>query len=331
MEGATNNTSLSYFNPTTEFIGRTQGPTNGGYRVMNHSIKGNVAFLATANQGSYPGQGLKALDITDPSNPVEIGSYTDSTNYWDVIVEGNIGYLLYPDELIVLDVSDPTNMTKTSSVSLWGFSGRLAKLGNIIAVGKHTGFELIDVSDPSSPVSVGSQATSGASYFISFKNQDILYVPVTSLGAVAYDISDPSSISELNTISSTDSSSTTYEYRSLYVKNNTLVFNDGDSGIKLYDISNSSLPVYKSSLPNYSANNSPPYLVDNALFAGGYKNGNQSIKLYNISNLNSPTLFKEMEINDSDSVSASELSAISTIGNKLFLSSSMNSFAILKF
>src|SRR4030067_241967 len=62
------------------------------------------------------GAGLRAVDITDPANPVELGAW-DSPGYAEgVAVSGNTAYLADgPYGLWTVDVSDPAHPQKTGA------------------------------------------------------------------------------------------------------------------------------------------------------------------------------------------------------------------------
>ncbi|WP_096186308.1 LVIVD repeat-containing protein [Evansella halocellulosilytica] len=87
IKDKTNPVLLSEFTTdlTYDFIGSTFANT-----VHDPKVHGNTLYL------SYYSGGVLSVDITDPSNPEEIGRYTpDQTNVWGVFVDRN--YVLASD------------------------------------------------------------------------------------------------------------------------------------------------------------------------------------------------------------------------------------------
>lgn len=327
------NSSYEFFNPNSQLIGRTLGPANGGFRASSHAIKGNIAYVSTWPSYPSPGEGLLIFDISNPGNPIEIGSYTEHTGYHDVLIEGNIAYLIRPTSLIVLDISDPTNVTKITSLVIPSYSVRVVKHGNKLSIGRSNGFEIIDISNPISPTIAGSLTSANVSYSTRFKDSNTLYVAETGNGVVAYDISNPLVITEINTIASTDPSLDAYEYRSIDLYNNTLAFNDGTSGIKIFDISNSNTPIYKSVISNSNGDRTPPYIHQQGLFVGGQNGLDRSIDMYDIGSLTSPVIFKQITFDDPDAIvnAGDEFSKISINGDIIYGSNGSDSFTMTKF
>ncbi|CAM3673504.1 LVIVD repeat-containing protein [Mesobacillus zeae] len=62
----------------------------GTYTVHDPKVRGNTLYL------SHYSDGIRTVDITDPVNPVEVGSYvSDKANVWGVFVDRN--YVLASD------------------------------------------------------------------------------------------------------------------------------------------------------------------------------------------------------------------------------------------
>ncbi|MBT2663275.1 hypothetical protein [Bacillus sp. ISL-45] len=62
----------------------------GTYTVHDPKVRGNTLYL------SHYSDGIRMVDLTDPSNPVEVGSYvSDKANVWGVFVDRN--YILASD------------------------------------------------------------------------------------------------------------------------------------------------------------------------------------------------------------------------------------------
>lgn len=85
----------------TDFTGKVLG----GSTVHDPKVHGNTLYLS-----HYSG-GVRVVDITDASNPVEMGSYIPSkSNIWGVFVDRN--YVLASDMGSGLKVLQKTGLTK---------------------------------------------------------------------------------------------------------------------------------------------------------------------------------------------------------------------------
>jgi hypothetical protein len=117
------------------------------------AIAGDYAYVADFAEG------LLVIDVTDPSNPFEVGSVDTPFLGWSVAVSGGFAYVVeYYFGLRVIDVSDPSTPFVVGSfeapfpsvaidVAVTGSYAYLAALGG--------GVRVIDVGDPSSPMEVG--------------------------------------------------------------------------------------------------------------------------------------------------------------------------------
>jgi len=123
------------------------------YRIY---IENDIGYCCTTF-----GDGLLIYDLSDPTQPVMIGSYPYDGLWPDIIVMENTAYLAVSSpmhaEMIILDVSDPSNPSLLSStqVGIDGFVGFDLKYGYAFF---WAGNELIiyDVSDPTAPSLVNS-------------------------------------------------------------------------------------------------------------------------------------------------------------------------------
>jgi hypothetical protein len=133
-------------------IGRFPFPT--GWVVRRVTAREWRAYVPEAN-------GLHVLDFTDPSTPTEIGSFP-AASVRDVVLNGDLAYLLAGTAVLVLDISDPAAPVEINSVpvseeangylSIAGNGGRLAAFGNWCQ-GHLCGSaaELYSLANPSSP------------------------------------------------------------------------------------------------------------------------------------------------------------------------------------
>ncbi len=81
-------------------------------------VSGNYAFAATGNGG------LQILDISNPSNPTRVSSFSDFLyTLQSVSVSGNYAYVCdLENGLAVLDISDPAHPQKVGIYSTNGYA-----------------------------------------------------------------------------------------------------------------------------------------------------------------------------------------------------------------
>jgi hypothetical protein len=106
----------------------------------------------------YTWGGLTILDVSNPSNPVEM-SFTITARYArDVVVVGTTAYVSDRfSGLWIVDVSDPEYPVRLSSVPFGGESGELTIMDGYAYVLNNTkGVVAVDVRDPTQPEWVGS-------------------------------------------------------------------------------------------------------------------------------------------------------------------------------
>jgi hypothetical protein len=138
----------------------TGGPLKG------IDIQGNYAYVVAASTTSSAC--LRIMDITNPSSPQIVGGkelniFTDCTA---LAVSGNYAYVVNASgsgNLAIIDVSNPTRPVLVSTLSglgdnLWSVKveGNYAYVGGRPVSASAPDFNVIDISDKSSPRVVGS-------------------------------------------------------------------------------------------------------------------------------------------------------------------------------
>lgn len=72
------------------------------------ALSGNWAYVCS------PTGGLKVIDISDPYAPIVDSFYTAWGNARDIVIDGNTGYMGGSDGVSVLDLSDPSHLSRLS-------------------------------------------------------------------------------------------------------------------------------------------------------------------------------------------------------------------------
>ncbi len=149
-------------------------PTNcvrvGSFATFESAVRvavaGHLAYVADG------GGGMEIVDVSDPTNCQSVGTYSGSgDSSRSVVISGNYACMVGGREdsaslLEVIDVSDPGNPWRVSRWTIPGTHGAgrdVAVSGNMVYVTGdwNGGLHVLDISNPSQPVLVGSHDTAG--------------------------------------------------------------------------------------------------------------------------------------------------------------------------
>jgi hypothetical protein len=231
------------------------------------NVVGNYAYIA---DDSY---GLQIFDISNPATPILKGTY-NITNVQGVQVTGNYAYVVDMDSgMKIIDISNPSNpvLKGTYDTTGYGRSNGPADYNNsgfssveivgnyayltynyISAVGysNDTKLDIIDISNPSNPISIGGCYTGGTTgHPRNVQVVDNLAYMANALdGLVIIDISNPATANIIGRYS-TDSYDD-FGFRSGYaadveVRGNYAYLADGNLGLRIFDISDPTNPLLK--------------------------------------------------------------------------------------
>ncbi len=124
---------------------------NLGTDLLNQQLlNGNLLYVETGTQG------LKLIDVSDPSNLTLAGSssYLSGAKF---CIQGDYLYAITSTGVRILDISDPGSISIAGNLSLTGYPQDLAVKDNILYVAKMStdgGLQTIDVTNPSSPSAI---------------------------------------------------------------------------------------------------------------------------------------------------------------------------------
>jgi len=155
-----------------------------GY-VFDIALDGNLAFVCNRLEG------LRILDIADPTDMHEIGAWPTETSCGSIALSGALAYIGdWEVGIRVLDVSDPSAPALVGTAPIDGNPNDLCIRGDHLYVLDYGyGLRVIDVSDPAAPVEVGSLET--GSYNFGVDVEDDLCVLTRSAETVVISVSDP--------------------------------------------------------------------------------------------------------------------------------------------
>ena len=165
---------------------------------------------------SFNAMGLYIVDVSNPENPVELGHFDALDWARDVVVVDSLAYLLnlnngggFSDALQylqILNISDPNNIYEVgnwigSNVYAWSNS-LIVREDHAYVLGDH-GLFILDITDPTSPQTVGVWNPGGWNFRMS-EDGDLLYIAKEGGGMKVVDVSDPTNPSLISTFSTID-------------------------------------------------------------------------------------------------------------------------------
>ena len=115
-------------------------------RSTDIEVVDGIAYVAARDAG------VRIVDVSDPTAPVEIGAIEVTDNAWQISVVDGIGYLVDGiNGLWIIDVADPSNPTMLGFIASTGWNVQVDDGLAYLAAGA-AGLRIIDVSDPAAPV-----------------------------------------------------------------------------------------------------------------------------------------------------------------------------------
>lgn len=206
------------------------------------TIPGPADLVEATDEHAYVAadKTLTVVDITDPTEPLTLGSYTFPEKIWGFTIIDELVYVAADFfGLGILDVSNATTPVLLGSVKMPGQVKNVDVSGTTAVLADHmSGVDLVDVSDRDNPVSLGSVYLDGY-------GRD-----VTVLGSLAYAVDDPSGFYVLD-LSRTDSWEPMSAIQSatgprIVEADGTLAVLLGQGALQVYDISTPTSPTHQS-------------------------------------------------------------------------------------
>jgi hypothetical protein len=234
-------------------------------------VDGNYAYITNQDDG------LKVVNITDPTNPNIIGSYVTTDIAQSVFVDGDYVFIadyqgISPQykNFLILDVTDPTNPIHLGNCTTNFVAGDVAR--DVVVDGDTAfvandqgGVSVVDVTDPSNPIRIGERDTAGTSIKLAIAG-DYAYVADGTNGLVVIDISNPTSPTITATYSTGISSAT-----NIVVEGNYAYVVDIINGIIVVNITDPNTPTFAGSWSESDA--SDAYIYGNYLYVTDITDG----------------------------------------------------------
>lgn len=186
--------------------------------------------------------GLQTFDVTNPEQPILLGSYDTPDWASRIHIEANLAYIAdNTTGLIILDITDPSGPALVSTFKDdLSFRYNDVKVQDAIAyiADGFYGLILLDVSDPANPTRLGSFNTSGWAIDIELQGTTV-FVSDSEDGLQILDASNPSTPTRITSIPTESSTQNTL------LQNDTIYIADGHAGMKVYDVSDPSTPQHQ--------------------------------------------------------------------------------------
>ncbi|MBD3236602.1 MAG: hypothetical protein GF330_07850 [Candidatus Eisenbacteria bacterium] len=201
-------------------------------------VSDGYAYLASRIDG------LKVIDISDPENPFEAGTYTDVFAItWQTKVAGSHAYLAHSaNGLTILDISDlsrPEHLASTGSLTE---TRDVAYQAGLVYTADGTGgLRIFDVAGPSQPLEIGT--IGGFNGWRLLVDGDLVYlidaVPNDYYFLRIFDVSDPTMPVELFAMRFQEN-----EVMSDLTKYDDYLYVAGDNaGVRIIDVADPLLPM----------------------------------------------------------------------------------------
>ncbi len=207
----------------------------GGLRYTGNgsdiALSGQVAFLTT------DAPSLIALDVSDPTTPVLLGSVTTSPGPVSIALQGSYAYVSCGSAGVqVVDVSDPAAMQIVGGVAPPGVADGITISGTKAYVAyRLAGFSIFDLANPIAPVLLGTFDTPGEARDVAVVGTRA-YVADTNFGLRIVNVANPAAPAPLGSV---DTPSKALAVR---VVGNYAYIGD-DFSLQIADVSNPALPV----------------------------------------------------------------------------------------
>jgi hypothetical protein len=196
----------------------------------NLEVIDNYAYIAGGHSG------LRNINISDPSDPREVGFYETYSASYDFRRSGNYGFVAELDDgILIFDLTDISNPVLISQYDTPGYAHNLEIADDLLFVSdRQGGLRIADISDPFNPSEVGffGNLSSAGEVWVdnnyAYVVDDILNEPDWIR---VVDISDPSNPFEVGSILMQS------EINQLETSGNYLYAAAEDEGLRILDIS----------------------------------------------------------------------------------------------
>jgi len=178
------------------------------------------------------------IDITDPTNPTELGYYDTGSWARDVAVSGGYAYVADRENgLRVIDITNPTNPIEVGYYDTGDWTEGVAVSGGYAyVVDRESGLRVVNITDPASPTEVGYYDTGDWAEGVAVSGV-YAYVADGHDGLRVIDITDPTNPNEVGYYDTGDRA------RGVAVSSGYAYVVDGYDGLRVIDITDPTNPT----------------------------------------------------------------------------------------
>jgi len=182
-------------------------------------------------------KGLSIVDLSDPSDPREIGSNSTRGYAQAIALIGSLALVANRgDGLTVVDVSDPTRPTEVGSFETPGWAQDVAASDDLAVIAdQRAGLHVVRVSTSGAVTLLSSYETRGHATAVAIAD-GIAYVASGDAGLEIVDLSDPLSPVQLGVIEISG------DARDVVVRNSIAYVASGYRGVRIVDVTDPSSP-----------------------------------------------------------------------------------------
>ncbi len=244
---------------------------------------GSVAFASTIDtwvQGNYAYSITSAFlvpqDISDPANPVNLGSTALTGTATSIQVVGKYAYVATSTSLQIIDISNPKSPSIVSTTAHGGAtSNGIWVQGHYAYISTGSGVvRIMDVSNPISPsvTSTWTPVASGNGEI--FGQGKYIYYTSTTTNLYIADISNPYSVTTTGFINSSGTNGTTgtgigAAVNAIFVKGSYAYLGESSGKFEIINVSDPTAPTLTKSVTTGSATNQAIWVQGNYAYLGG--------------------------------------------------------------
>ncbi len=192
-------------------------------------VSGNYAYIADGSEG------LRIIDVSDPTNPVEKGFLDTSGDAKGVFVSGDYAYVAEGSNGVeIINVTKPASPSFVHTIDTTDAKGLYVSGSYAYVADGISGLRVIDVSEKANPSLATNVGTSDASGIYVYDNY--AYVADGSGGLRIINVSDPTNPGTPVTFPTSGNANT------VFVSGTLAFIAEGDKGLQIIDVSDPTDP-----------------------------------------------------------------------------------------
>jgi hypothetical protein len=205
-------------------------------QIRDLDIVGHYAYIATAH---FTGAGgMHILDISEPTSPAEVGVYDlGSSGANGIIVHDNYAYLLLGSSGIIIDISNPENLTEVGRWNDSEYATGISLVDHYLYLPGFNTSTIFDVSDPTHPTEIAGnfEVLNSAKSIKVVNNQ--AYLAAGTVGLKIIDISNSMRPKVLRVLGLPGFA------QAVAITNNYAYVADVHNGLRIFDVSKPLTPT----------------------------------------------------------------------------------------